>query len=331
MGVDPDGNLVQLGAQEEVDVNDVSGMARMLRPSSGKVDENLISVRQHDDINASQYPEEGQERPICGRPPPKAGDEDMCRRGNCKFPTRFEVAIVGDNTVMESFRDDSEEPFMGFWPGDVTRTATDEHMVPQRDHCVCQGCDEWSEWAIRQLATPTSCDIPSAMWRLVWDVKNPESTKSQVVKFKVGRVLEVTNGVMHNLAYGDFLTKQVFYNADKYDKVAKAEEDNVWEDAHTIHQELKIEQGKTMAVYQYVLTCQLFNSVNMHINGLQFRLPHFIHRDDLRKPECNPNQDDGFEECHKKESQKYINAQNGKTEQADPTNEDVLDGSVFRD
>jgi len=322
MGVDAEGELVDFG-DVEVDANDTNTNTRIVRTSGLKPDHSLLSVHQHFNFSniAEQVPED---RQPCERPPPKRNRHKICQHKECgPPPNAYMLAIVGDNTMMESFSSEEDARMDGYWPGDVSRTEVDAHMVPDQDRCVCQGCDEWSEWAIRELALPDVCKFPDHEWRLVFSVMNPEEKRAQTVKFKVGRKLKVRNDIQHDFVYGYHLTKQVFLNSRDYKHVAKAEEARVWKDAHTIDKELEIGQGKNIAVYQFVLSCKLFNKVDMYVNELEFHTPHFVNKDDLEPPTCDPNEDGGFQECHKMASEEHMNSERGRTEQVNPTKEDA--------
>lgn len=328
MSVDADGKLMQLGDREEVGIHDPTEMARMLRTSGGKIDEKLISIRQHDDTNASQAP-------ACGRPRAKANRFELCRVGECDQPRAFMIALAQDEdgthrTMLESFSSEGDVDFDGYWPGTVSRTELNANMIPTDDRAVCQGHDTWSDWAMLELATPTQCKMPSSKWRLVESVMNPTVEKTLVVKFKVGRVLEVQNDLMESLIDGQHklrLTKEAFTeDTCPFRGVAQTENDNVWEAHHIVAHDIAIERGKNTVIYQYVLTCKLFNEVNMHVNELQFRLPHFTIKDELSIPNCQPAPEGGFQVCHTLASETGINDDRAKTGQDDPTYADVSPG-----
>lgn len=241
----------------------------------------------------------------CGQPTVARGRDDgpnprhvPCYTVDCgPPPMAFMVALHNETTQLESFSSAAQVGWVTMpsgWSTETTRTELGTHMTPFRSVCSCDGCDEWNEWAIKELATPYSCEYPSHEWHLVFDDLSPSSTYDKEVQVLLGRVFSTSNTFTHNAGMSKVMAKQHFTDSAVYGPVATrltADHDHAWEEARLTKETWSVQAGVAKAVWQYVLTCRVFNKVALYINEAKFHTPIKVVTQTASPPQCDPNVD----------------------------------------
>lgn len=282
MSVDAKGELL-FEATRKTEQSTYSKMSSLLH-----LDNSLASDFALNSSSQSSTPR----RRRCGRPSIRRNRHVTCFTPDCgPPPMAFMVALHQGKTEIESFASANDVQWDTFWRDGTTRTELDNHMTPDRSQCSCDGCDEWNEWAIEQLATPASCDYPGHEWHLVYQDMNPTTAYDQSVQALVGRMYSTSNDFMHNAGLGVTMAKAKFTGSAIYSQVAGAQHQHTWEEARLTKETWPVKRGHAIAIWQYVLTCRVFNKVGVFINEAHFRTPIRVLTNSSSAPECDPNVD----------------------------------------